>query len=105
MELIEEENVSWWRGINLNTNETGIFPSNFVKEVSVGIREEMVIDDATPARMVRAVFDYHSTAQDEISFKKGEMIELLVENDNGWWYGVNPQGQAGLFPSNFAAED
>lgn len=31
IQVLEEENDSWWRGINLASNLTGIFPSNFIK--------------------------------------------------------------------------
>jgi len=105
IELVEETNPSWWKGLNLQTHETGIFPSNYVqfKGSALGITEEIVIDETVPVRIVKAVFDYNAGDEDEVSFKKGDELELLHENDNGWWYGIHLlTNQAGLFPSNFA---
>ena len=37
----------------------------------------------------------------EISFNPGEQITRIEQFDQGWWRGVAPNGQYGLFPSNY----
>ncbi|PRP81395.1 S-adenosyl-methionine-sterol-C- methyltransferase [Planoprotostelium fungivorum] len=88
IELIEKTSDSWWRGTNVETNSSGLFPSNYVqfKGSTLGITEEIVIDETVPVRMIKAIFEYQARDADEISFVKGDDIELLHENDNGWWY-------------------
>ncbi|XP_067895649.1 mitogen-activated protein kinase kinase kinase 9 isoform X2 [Heterodontus francisci] len=52
-----------------------------------------------------AVFDYEASAEDELSLRKGDVVEVLskdskVSGDEGWWTGkINDQ--VGIFPSNY----
>merc|ERR550539_1654389 len=50
---------------------------------------------------VKALYDYDSQENDEISIKAGDIFELVREDDvTGWWTGkVN--GQEGFFPGNY----
>lgn len=56
-------------------------------------------EPATPS--ARAVYDYEATEDNEISFTEGDLITELEEVDEGWWSGKAPNGQVGLFPSNY----
>lgn len=52
-----------------------------------------------------AVFDYEATADDELSLRKGDLVEVLskdslVSGDEGWWTGVIA-ARVGIFPSNY----
>lgn len=38
---------------------------------------------------------------DELSFEKGEIIEVLWLLEEEWWKGRNSKGQVGVFPSNY----
>ncbi|XP_069771639.1 LOW QUALITY PROTEIN: mitogen-activated protein kinase kinase kinase 9 [Narcine bancroftii] len=54
-----------------------------------------------------AVFDYEASAEDELSLRKGDVVEVLskdstISGDEGWWTGkINEQ--VGIFPSNYVA--
>ena len=53
-------------------------------------------------KKARALFDYNAENNDELTFKKGEIIIVLETQveDSGWWKGeIN--GNVGLFPDNF----
>lgn len=39
--------------------------------------------------------------EDELCFKQDDIIEVLCEDDAGWWTGRLKNGITGLFPSNF----
>jgi len=67
-------------------------------------KEQAPSPSAAPAgeeKMLVALYDYDATEDNEISFKEGEKLVLLEQDDSGWWKGRNTQGQVGVFPSNF----
>nr|XP_055027022.1 mitogen-activated protein kinase kinase kinase 9 [Misgurnus anguillicaudatus] len=54
-----------------------------------------------------AVFDYDATAEDELSLRKGDQVEVLskdsmVSGDEGWWTGMI-EDRVGIFPSNYVS--
>ncbi|XP_078097928.1 mitogen-activated protein kinase kinase kinase 10 [Mustelus asterias] len=53
------------------------------------------------------VFDYESAADEELSLRRGELVELLskdsqVSGDEGWWTG-KVRDKVGIFPSNYVS--
>ena len=52
--------------------------------------------------MRQAAFDYAATEAGELSFAKGDIIEVLAEDASGWWQGrAVRSGASGTFPSNY----
>eukprot|EP00063_Salmo_salar_P064489 XP_014039324.1 PREDICTED: GRB2-related adapter protein-like [Salmo salar] len=49
---------------------------------------------------VRAQYDFSAEEKDELSFKAGDIIEVLECSDMSWWKG-RLRGQTGVFPSNY----
>lgn len=46
------------------------------------------------------MYDYIANNEDELSFSKGQLINVLNKDDVDWWQGeIN--GTSGLFPSNY----
>ncbi|KAJ1564466.1 hypothetical protein HK405_014803, partial [Cladochytrium tenue] len=57
-----------------------------------------------PARkQVRVVFDFDAESSEELSIRKGDIINVTVEIDEGWWEGelTDGSGRSGMFPANY----
>jgi len=52
---------------------------------------------------VRAIFKFKGTNNDELKFKKGDIITITQKEDGGWWEGTL-DGKTGWFPSNYVEE-
>ncbi|XP_059147757.1 1-phosphatidylinositol 4,5-bisphosphate phosphodiesterase gamma-1-like isoform X2 [Physella acuta] len=50
---------------------------------------------------VRAIFDFHGTSDDELSFKRGALISNVVVADEAWWRGDHAGFVNKLFPANY----
>ncbi|XP_053577768.1 mitogen-activated protein kinase kinase kinase 10 [Bombina bombina] len=56
-----------------------------------------------------AVFDYEATAEEELTLRRGDLVEILskdstVSGDEGWWTG-KIRDKVGIFPSNYVVSD
>ncbi|KAG2469206.1 mitogen-activated protein kinase kinase kinase 10 [Polypterus senegalus] len=56
-----------------------------------------------------AVFDYEATADEELTLRRGDVLEVLskdskVSGDEGWWTG-KIKDKVGIFPSNYVTRD
>lgn len=59
--------------------------------------------------LVTALFDYDAQGEDELSLRRGEIVEVLtkdvkVSGDEGWWTGKIGD-KVGIFPANFVADE
>lgn len=50
---------------------------------------------------VIARFDFAAEEEGELSFNRGDVIDVIRQDSENWWYGHLPNGQKGLFPSNY----
>lgn len=56
---------------------------------------------ALPGTMyVRALFDYEADDRTSLSFRQGDIIQVITQLDSGWWDGII-NGLRGWFPSNY----
>lgn len=51
---------------------------------------------------VRALYDYDADDRTSLSFRQGDIIQVITQLESGWWDGVL-HGVRGWFPSNYCA--
>lgn len=49
----------------------------------------------------KAIHDFHATADDELSFKRGSILKILNIEDDRHWYKAEQDGRDGLVPKNY----
>eukprot|EP01121_Diplochlamys_sp_Union-15-3_P007973 TRINITY_DN2075_c0_g1_i1.p1 TRINITY_DN2075_c0_g1~~TRINITY_DN2075_c0_g1_i1.p1 ORF type:complete len:337 (-),score=75.64 TRINITY_DN2075_c0_g1_i1:91-1101(-) len=92
--------------VTINPAEVDVVKKEPVKEEQpppppVPEREMEKREEVKPQLMVRSIYDYDATEDNELSMKEGDIITLLYQDETGWWEGRNSQGKVGIFPSNF----
>ena len=51
-----------------------------------------------------ALYDYKARTAEDLSFKKGERMEIINNQDGGWWEAKSlSSGVSGYVPSNYIA--
>ncbi|KAF5308833.1 hypothetical protein FQR65_LT00533 [Abscondita terminalis] len=81
---------------------------DMVSSVHVGERSHFPRNTVTPS-LWTALYDYDAQGEDELSLRKGQIVEVLSEDakisgDEGWWTGKIGD-KVGIFPSNFVVYD
>ena len=46
------------------------------------------------------MFDYAAMNDDELSFKKNDIVFIVAKEDENWWKG-SLNGKVGILPSNY----
>ena len=50
-------------------------------------------------------YDYDSRTDDDLSFKKGELLYIISTDEGDWWFArCKDTGKEGYIPSNYVAE-
>ncbi|KAJ3593486.1 hypothetical protein NHX12_005820 [Muraenolepis orangiensis] len=100
--LIFSRNVSgWWLGelqARGKKRQKGWFPAAHV--TVLGSNSGKSTPAPQPVCQVIAIYDYMAANGDEMSFSKGQLINVLNKNDPDWWKG-ELNGVTGLFPTNY----
>lgn len=65
---------------------------------SVGVKAK---DTIALVLKVRALYDLISYEPDELSFRKGDVINVIESVYRDWWRGSLPNGKVGIFPLNY----
>ncbi|CAJ1048909.1 intersectin-2b isoform X1 [Xyrichtys novacula] len=99
--VLSKHSSGWWLGelqARGKKRQKGWFPASHVKILGSNSGK------STPAPQavcqVIAIYDYTAANGDEMSFSKGQLINVLDKNDPDWWKGeIN--GTTGLFPTNY----
>ncbi|RWS16533.1 cytoplasmic protein NCK1-like protein [Dinothrombium tinctorium] len=131
--VLEKSSDGWWKG---EVNDiVGWFPSNYVQEdthrelcgsskvdtpnenvridleasssARTNIKNGFSLPKCHKLETVIALYSFVSQNEEELSFQKGERLEILDKplNDPDWWLARNSEGLTGLVPKNYVAKD
>ncbi|KAF7259282.1 hypothetical protein EG68_03759 [Paragonimus skrjabini miyazakii] len=61
------------------------------------------VADCKLGELLEAIYDCDAEHSDELSFRQGEVIELVARSDDDWWEGfiINQPWRRGLFPTTY----
>ncbi|TKA37775.1 hypothetical protein B0A54_09777 [Friedmanniomyces endolithicus] len=110
--IVLETKWGWWKG--MLRGQIGVFPADYVEELSNPQEPDPPVP-ATSARKrrARALYDFDPAEEDELRFRKGDIIDVtegkpvgdiinVVGKCEGWWGSL--RGQTGRFPANHVEE-
>ncbi|XP_064607028.1 tyrosine-protein kinase Src42A-like isoform X2 [Liolophura sinensis] len=61
-------------------------------------------DSPSPAKIFVALYDYDARTDEDLSFKKGEHLEIINDTQGDWWYARSRTSKSeGYIPSNYVA--
>ncbi|XP_026563436.1 intersectin-2 isoform X1 [Pseudonaja textilis] len=99
--ILQKNSTGWWQGelqARGKKRQKGWFPATHVK--LLGPSNEKTMPAVHPVCQVIAMYDYTANNEDELTFSKGHLINVMNKEDMDWWQGeIN--GVYGLFPSNY----
>lgn len=67
--------------------------TSFSNPSSVGVAQQP--DDA---EFVRALFDFPGNDEEDLAFRKGDILRVLEKPEEQWWNAANQEGRAGMIP-------
>uniref|UniRef100_A0A0P5BWA1 Rho guanine nucleotide exchange factor n=1 Tax=Daphnia magna TaxID=35525 RepID=A0A0P5BWA1_9CRUS len=62
-----------------------------------------MISEPPAITQVQAVYSFKGKNNDELNFKKGDIITITQKEEGGWWEGTF-EGKTGWFPSNYVKD-
>ncbi|XP_017282797.1 intersectin-2a isoform X1 [Kryptolebias marmoratus] len=96
-----KNSTGWWLGelqVRGKKRQKGWFHSSHVK--LLGPSSSKSSPSPLPVCQVIAMYDYTAANQDELSFSKGQLINILDKTNPDWWKG-EASGVTGLLPTNY----
>ena len=98
-----------WHVRAKHSGQEGYIPSSYVTEYKVWIKEDSRISSARGPSPKFPLFvgkhSYNSHADDELSFKKGDLLYIINTDEGDWWYARSKHtNQEGYIPNNYVVE-
>ncbi|KAI4882672.1 hypothetical protein NFI96_008925, partial [Prochilodus magdalenae] len=99
--VLHKNSCGWWLGERQargKKRQKGWFHSSNIKLLEPNSGKTTPAPQ--PLCQVIAMYDYKAANEDEMSFLKGQLINVLNKDDSDWWKG-ELNGVTGLFPTNY----
>ena len=62
------------------------------------------LQESNPRFQYVAIFDYDARTKDDLTIRKGELLEITNKKNSAWWKAKNESGEEGWIPSNYVAK-
>ncbi|AWP19900.1 putative intersectin-2 [Scophthalmus maximus] len=99
--VLAKNSTGWWLGelqARGKKRQRGWFHSSHVK--LLGPTSNKLSPSPLPVCQVIAMYDYAAASRDELSFSKGQLINILDKTNPDWWK-AEANGVTGLLPTNY----
>ena len=108
--------MSWFKHLYKKSTREGTLNSSKISDAGskdMQISEPKPIPQGSPQLslkepkypLVVGKYDYSSRTDDDLSFKKGDLLCIINADDGDWWYARSKTtGQEGYIPNNYVAE-
>lgn len=85
---------------NLNANPGAVVPA----PPPVVTTSASAVESEPPNAVFVALYDYDARTDEDLSFRKGEQLEILNDTQGDWWLARSKKTrQEGYIPSNYVA--
>ncbi|XP_023122880.2 jouberin isoform X2 [Amphiprion ocellaris] len=61
-------------------------------------------DSAPVQQVVVCLYDYRANRSDELTVRRGDVIQVLYKDNDNWWFGRLVNGQQGYFLASYVAD-
>ncbi|XP_070698228.1 jouberin [Pempheris klunzingeri] len=61
-------------------------------------------DSAPVQQVVVSLYDYRANRSDELTIRRGDVIQVLYKDNDNWWFGRLANGQQGYFLASYVAD-
>ena len=100
MYILHTDDQGWMLARSKETGKEGYIPSNYVAEW-----ESLEAEKWFSGYLYVGKYDYDRRADDDLGFKKGDLMYILHTNDEDWWMAHSKEtGKEGFIPSNYVAK-
>ncbi|XP_041424600.1 SH3 and PX domain-containing protein 2A isoform X5 [Xenopus laevis] len=99
VDVIEKSESGWW--FVSTTEEQGWVPATYL-DSQTGTKDDSEINTSKSGDEEKyvTVQPYTSQGKDEIGFEKGDTVEVIQKNLEGWWF-IRYQGKEGWAPASY----
>uniref|UniRef100_A0A3P9LUG3 Abelson helper integration site 1 n=1 Tax=Oryzias latipes TaxID=8090 RepID=A0A3P9LUG3_ORYLA len=87
--------------VNLDTSKAPPLCSTFLQMAELGPRP---FPEKPPCVQVVSLFDYRASRSDELSLRRGDVIQVLHKDNQTWWFGRMRGGLKGYFLSAYVVD-
>jgi son of sevenless-like protein len=81
---------------------TGLRTQELPVSAQQQLSEQDLYDDTYQGLFCKALYDYSAQDASALSFRRGDVIEVLNQQPSGWWDGLLGE-ERGWFPSNYVS--
>ncbi|KAL7280164.1 hypothetical protein ACG7TL_006583 [Trametes sanguinea] len=111
--VLVEDDGSGWVKVADESGAKGLVPASYVEFLDATPASSSSTaslssgTQPTPGEYVRGLYSYKASGPDEIDVEEGKLIRLTDgptggrNYADGWWEGVDENGNTGIFPSNY----